>query len=163
MKQSPSWDANRHTASRVLPNGFCNQKFHYRIHKRPPSVAILSQINPAGATSSCNVLKFHLVLFSHLRLGFPSGLFPSGLPPRTLYTPLNPHPYVLHAPPISFFLTSSPEQYLVSSTDHQTPRYVVFLHCPVTSSLLDPHLSLNTVFRKILSPGICLKIRPLVS
>ena len=29
-----------------------------------------------------------LILSSHLRLGLPNGLFPSGLPTRTLYTPL---------------------------------------------------------------------------
>jgi len=32
-----------------------------------------------------------LILSSHLRLGFPSGLLPSGLPIKTLYTPLPPH------------------------------------------------------------------------
>jgi hypothetical protein len=30
-----------------------------------------------------------LILFSHLRLGFPNGLFPSGFPTNTLYTPLS--------------------------------------------------------------------------
>ena len=90
MKQSPSWDAKRPRASRKLPHILSNPKFHYSFHKHPPSVAILSQINPAHASSSSNVLKFHLILFSHLRLGFPSGLFPSGLPPRTLYAPLKP-------------------------------------------------------------------------
>ena len=35
-------------------------------------------------------------------MGLPSGLFPSGFPTKTLYTLLL-SPYVLHAPPISFF------------------------------------------------------------
>jgi len=33
-----------------------------------------------------------LILSTHLRLGLPSGLFPSGYPTETLYTP-SPHPY----------------------------------------------------------------------
>ena len=43
-----------------------------------------------------------LILSSHLRLGLPNGLFPSGFPTRTLCTPL-PSPYAPHALPISFF------------------------------------------------------------
>jgi len=39
-----------------------------------------------------------LILSTYLRLGLPSGLFPSGFP----YTPPSPHQYAPHAQPISF-------------------------------------------------------------
>ena len=43
-----------------------------------------------------------LILSTHLRLGLPSGLLPSGFSSKTLYTS-SPHPYAPHAQPISFF------------------------------------------------------------
>ena len=43
-----------------------------------------------------------LILSAHLRPGLPSGLFPSGFPTKTLYTP-SPHPNAPQAQPISFF------------------------------------------------------------
>ena len=58
-----------------------------------------------------------LILSTHLRLGLPSGRFPSGFPLRP-YTPPAPHPYMPHAQPISFFSILSPAQYWVRSTDH---------------------------------------------
>ena len=54
-----------------------------------------------------------LILSTHLRLGLPFGLFPSGFPTKTLYTPL------------SFFSILSPAQYWVRSRDHLAPRYAV--------------------------------------
>jgi hypothetical protein len=35
-------------------------------------------------------------------------------------------PYMLHVTAISFFSIWSPARYLVSSTDHKAPHYVVF-------------------------------------
>jgi hypothetical protein len=58
-------------------------KVHCRIHKFPPPVSILSQPNPVHTPTS-RFLKSILILFSHLHLGLPSGLFLKGSP---LYTP----------------------------------------------------------------------------
>ena len=65
-----------------------------------------------------------LILSTHLCLGLPSGLLPSGFPTKTLHTP-SPHPYAPHAQPISFFSILSPAQYWVRSTNDLAPRYAV--------------------------------------
>ena len=70
-----------------------------------------------------------LILFTHLRLGLPSGLFPSGFRTKTLYT-TSPHPYAPHAQPISFFSILSPAQYWVRSTNHLAPRYAISSSIP---------------------------------
>ena len=59
-----------------------------------------------------------LILSNHLRLGLPSGLFPSSFPS-------SPHPYAPYAQPISFFSFLSPAQYWVRSTNHLAPRYAI--------------------------------------
>ena len=68
----------------------------------------LSCASPIQSTSWRSIL----ILSTHLRLGLPSGLFPSGFPTKTLYTPSS-HPYAPHAQPISFFSIFSPAQYWV--------------------------------------------------
>ena len=83
---------NRFSASQEIPRILWNPKVHYRIHKCPPPVPILRQLDPFQTPKS-HFLKIHYIIYiyilsSHLRLGLPSGLFPSGFSTKPPYTPL---------------------------------------------------------------------------
>ena len=85
MQHSPSWEASRFSASQEIPLILWNSKVHYRIHKFPPPVPILSQLIPIHTPTS-RFLKIHL------RLGLPSVLFTSGFPIKTpVYASHLPH------------------------------------------------------------------------
>ena len=87
------------SASQEIPHIVWNLKVHYCFYECPPPVRILSNIDPVHALTSRRSIL--IILSSHLCLGLPSGLFPSGFPTKTCIH-LYCSPYMLHALPSSF-------------------------------------------------------------
>jgi len=105
MKRSPSWEADSLSLVKKFPAFYGNLKFIsvFTISRQwfqPWARWIQSTISHLIFPRSI------LILSSHLRLGFPSGLSPSDFHTELLY--IWRLPRVLHAPPISFSLIWPP-------------------------------------------------------
>jgi len=109
-------EANQFAASQEILQILWNPKVHYRSHKCPQPVPILSQLDPVHITTShfpnihlnITLPSMHKSPKWSLSLRFPHQNPVHGSPP----------PYALHAPPISFFSILSSEHNWVSSTEH---------------------------------------------
>ena len=149
MLQSPSWAANWFTTSQEIRRISRNPKVHYRTHKLPPPLSILGQPNQSiypYPTSWRSIL----ILSIHLHLGLPSGLFPSGFPTQTLFTPLS-SPISATCPAHLILLDFITRTILGEEYKSFSSSLCNLLHSPVTSSLPDPNILPNTMFSNTLS------------
>jgi hypothetical protein len=64
MELSPSREAAC-AATQEFPNILWNPKVHYRPHKSPPLVPILSQIDPIPTIPSSNILELNIKNLCH--------------------------------------------------------------------------------------------------
>ena len=92
MEQSPSWEANRFSASQEIPHILWNLKVHYLIHMSPPLIPILTQLDPVHTPSS-HFLKIHLNIIHPSAPGYSKWSLSLGFPPPKPCTCLSPPPY----------------------------------------------------------------------
>ena len=63
VEHSPSWEANRFSASQEIQRILWNPKVNYRIHECPPPVPILSQFDPIHTpTPHCLIIIIIIII-----------------------------------------------------------------------------------------------------
>ena len=91
-----------------------------------------------------------LILSTHLHVGLPSGLFPSGFPTKILHTTIST-PIRATCPAHLILLDFITRTIWGEKYRSFSSSLCNLLHSPVTSSLLGPNMLLNTIFSNTLS------------
>jgi hypothetical protein len=114
--------------------------------QQPTLVPILSQMHPIH-TLPPYFPKIYSSISSHICLGLPSGLFPSGIPTKTFHESLTCATYPIHLTLLDLItlITLGEPQKLQSDSLHN------LLQSYETFSLLGPNILLSTLFLNILN------------
>jgi len=99
VEQRRSWEALPSSGNQEISRIICNPKFHYRVHKSPPRVPILSQNNPIQAPPS-SFLKSYFNMSPLLGPFLISGALQISKSKPCM--PVSSLLCNLHTPPISF-------------------------------------------------------------
>ena len=147
MEQSPSWEANWLNLQLIkkFPGfyGTARKFITVLTSARHLSLSSANSIQPPQPLPTS--WRSILILSSHLRLGLPNCLFPSGFPIKTLCTPL---PSSIRATCQAHLILLDFITRTILGEEYRSLSSSLcnLLHSPVTPSLLGPNILLNTLF-----------------
>ena len=149
LEQNISCEANQFAASQKIRH-FYGTRWFITTFTSARYLSLFWTSSIQSITPHRNSRIYILFLFSHLRLGLLSDIFPSDFSTNTLYTTL-PSPIRATCPAYLILLDFITRKILGEEYKSLNPSFCSFLHSPVTSSLLGPIILLNTLLSNTLS------------